>query len=189
MALTLLPLHEGVHIQGQNLTEHPVLGVAVAEDGAALGHRRQSRLEVRQSPAHGVPHRPGRAQAGLDVEGGEDLVELAVLLGGLQDVLHEARPAPDLRIVLDEGPQVLHQIAAVGGEVLQNALGPVLPQGQAGIGGHHVGDIPGDELGIELGEARAVVGLGVVLGVIPDLDAVLVAGLVELQDVVALLVA
>ena len=99
-------------------------------------------------------------------------MELAVLLVGLEHPLHH-RAAAQLRVVFNEGPQVLQQ-----------PPGPVLPLGQ-GRGLQDIGHIPGDDLRVQLRQARAGVIAGVELGVVLDLDAVLVAGLVKFDDLIA----
>src|SRR5699024_7188977 len=115
----------------------------------------------------------GGAHGGADGEGAEDLVELAVLLRGLEHVLHQGLPASQLGVGIDVGPQVL-----------QNVLGAVLADGQA-AGGQNVRHVAGANLRVQPGQAGVVVLVGVVLGVVNDLDAVVLVGAVELQDGVA----
>src|SRR5699024_1133059 len=72
----------------------------------------------------------------------------------------------------------------VGPQVLQNVLGAVLADGQA-AGGQNVRHVAGADLRVQPGQAGVVVLVGVVLGVVNDLDAVVLVGAVELQDGVA----
>ena len=102
--------------------------------------------------------------------GPRDLIELSIHLCGFQRPLHHALSS-QLRVGVDEGPQVLQQ--APGGVQLQ---GDFIGQVQ------QVRHVPRQDLGVELAEPRRGVAGGVVLGVVPDLDAVLAAGAVEFQD-------
>ena len=165
------PVHKAVDVAGHDVGEHIAPGGVLGEGGTALGHGGQGRLEVRQGPAHPVAHHTPGALHGANVELSKDLVELAVLLRGLEHVLHHARPAADLLVLLDVGPQVLQQ-----------PPGRVLGDGHIGGGVQDVGHPSGQNLGVHLGKTRAGVLAGVELRVVQDLDAVAVAGLVEVDD-------
>src|SRR5699024_3065972 len=150
----VVPVHEVVQVHGQDVGEHSLLGIPLAEELAAIGHGGQRRLHVRHGPAHPVAHHAGGAYGGADGEGAEDLVELAVLLRGLEHVLHQGLPASQLGVGIDVGPQVL-----------QNVLGAVLADGQA-AGGQNVRHVAGANLRVQPGQAGVVVLVGVVLGVV-----------------------
>ena len=141
----------------------------MVKDLAALRHGGQSRLQVRIGPARlSAHHRAGTGHS-LDVEAAHGGVELAVFLHCLQHVGEEV-VAAEFAVCVHVGVQVHNQ--PLGGE--QAAV-------QA-VEADDVGQVAGHDLGLQLGQARFIVVLGVVLGVIQHLNAVLVAVAVELDD-------
>ena len=169
IALAGLPVNELVHVQAHHGIQHIGLGVKLAEDRTALRHLGQRLPQVRQGPAHAVAHDLGGARHGADGEIAEDLIELAVLLVGLQGADHQL-VAAQVRVLVDEGPQVL-----------QDALGAVLPQGQA-AGVQDIRHVARQDLRVQLLEGGLAAAVNVELGVVLDLDAVGLAFLVEVDD-------
>ena len=168
-ALAGLPVDERGEIVGDTVAHDSGLrGVIVKDVGVLLqlGHRV---LHGRDVPDVIAVHDLRKAERSLDHEARGQLVELAVRLADLDDLGDETL-ARQLGVAVD-------QLVEVG----QDALGRVALDGQI-LGQEHVGDDAGHDLGVQLGEARAVIVVRVELGVVLDHDAVGIARLVEVDD-------
>ena len=168
-ALAGLPVDERGEVVGDTVAhDSGPRGVIVKDVGVLLqlGHRV---LHGRDIPHVIAIHDLRKAECGLDHEARGQLVELAIGLAGLNDLGDEAL-ARQLGVAVD-------QLVEVG----QDALGRVALDGQI-LGQEHVGDDAGHDLGVQLGEARAVIVVRVELGIVLDHDAVGIARLVEVDD-------
>ena len=168
-ALAGAPVHEVAEVQAAHVAEHAVPRRADAEDLAALRHLLKRGVDVVIIPAGLGADDGGRAGEGAHGEGAGYLIELAVLADGVEEGLHDARTAAELLIRLYVGPQVLEKALVPEDVHRQGARHQNIRHGA------------GAYLRYELREAGGVVVVGVELGIVAHLDAVIAALAVEVE--------
>ena len=168
-ALAGAPVHEVAEVQAAHVAEHAVPRRADAEDLAALRHLLKRGVDVVIIPAGLGADDGGRAGEGAHGEGAGYLIELAVLADGVEEGLHDARTAAELLIRLYVGPQVLEKALVPEDVHRQGARHQNIRHGA------------GAYLRYELREAGGVVVIGVELGIVAHLDAVIAALAVEVE--------
>ena len=166
------PVDKAVEVEVADAVENALLGGAEAEDVAALGHLVERGVELGIAPAGLRADYGAGTGKGDKVEAVGYPIELAVLADGVEEGLYQALAAAELGVCFDEGPEV--------GKVAARAEGVY----RQAVGYEDIWDGARADLGDELGVAGGVVLVGVVFGVVADLDAVVAVHAVELEYLV-----
>ena len=162
-----IPIHVFFHVQHEEALKD--VAAAHIHTKGQIGVRMLLKYSLHffHCPAHFRSRNIGRGNDGDNGEAAGELIKLSVRLSRLDYALNEIAS-------VKVGVAVY-----VGIEILKQSLGGILLAGKL-RNINNVGDMTGDYLGVELGNAGSPVFLGVVLGVVLNLDAVVGVALIEL---------
>ena len=172
IALARRPVDKVVHVEVEAYLQYAVTGGVLVERLATLRHGGKRLVELFIGPSRSVADNGGRAYRCHKIEAGAGGVHPAVDFERLEDVREEI-VATKLAVVV-----------YIRIEILQQALRGELSIRHA-VEVDNVGRVPGEKLSCELGPACGIVVLSVVLGIVNDLNTVLVVLAVEVYYLAA----